>query len=42
VARLQGQSHATVTTIHPGDHHQAVFYFDVDADVLEPAEGRSP
>jgi hypothetical protein len=33
-AQLNGQTQQHVTTIHPGDHHQAFFYFDVDADVL--------
>lgn len=31
-ARLGGQTQQRTTTIHPGDHHQAVFYFDDDAD----------
>jgi len=41
-ARMPAEWQTRVTTIHPGDHHQAVFYFDVDADVLPPAERRSP
>ena len=32
-ARLGDQVQRRNSTIHPGDHHQAVFYFDVDADV---------
>ncbi|HJV63220.1 MAG TPA: hypothetical protein VJ743_19890 [Albitalea sp.] len=41
-ARLDGQSQRRSTTIHAGDHHQAIFYFDVDADVLTaPAAGAS-
>ena len=26
-AKLDGQSQQRQTTIHPGDHHQAIFYF---------------
>ena len=37
-ARLNGATQQRVTTIHPGDHHQAFFYFDVDADVLHEAQ----
>ncbi len=33
-ARLNGETQRHITTIHPGDHHQAFFYFGVDADVL--------
>lgn len=34
-AQLGDQLRQAVTTIHPGDHHQLVLYFDVaDADVL--------
>lgn len=32
-ARMGDQVQHRSSTIHPGDHHQAVFYFDVDADV---------
>ena len=32
-ARLNGETQQHVTTIHPGDHHQAFFYFSDDADV---------
>jgi hypothetical protein len=39
-AQFNGQSRRAVTTIHAGDHHQVVLYFDVDADVL-PA-GKRP
>jgi len=28
------ESQTRITTIHPGDHHQIVFYFDVEAEVL--------
>lgn len=38
-ARLNGVSQRTATTIHPGDHHQAFFYFPVDADV-SPERGQ--
>jgi cytochrome c553 len=34
-ARFEGQVQQRATTIHPGDHHQAIFYFDA------PAEGRT-
>ena len=27
-ATYQGETQTRVTTIHPGDHHQAIFYFD--------------
>jgi hypothetical protein len=37
VARSGGQMQRSVTTIHPGDHHETVIYFEVDADVLPPA-----
>jgi hypothetical protein len=30
---FNGQTQKKVTTIHAGDHHQALFYFDADADV---------
>ncbi|HEY9023627.1 MAG TPA: hypothetical protein VIP05_04940 [Burkholderiaceae bacterium] len=33
-ARLGQESLKRVTTIHRGDHHQMVFHFGVDADVL--------
>jgi hypothetical protein len=32
-AALRGTVQRHVTTIHRGDHHQAMFYFDVDAEV---------
>lgn len=28
------ESQTRVTTIHPGDHHQIIFYFNVEAEVL--------
>jgi len=28
------ESQSRITTIHPGDHHQIVFYFNVEAEVL--------
>jgi hypothetical protein len=41
-ASYGGQAFSRATTIHPGDHHQMVFHFDVAADVLpkspEPAK----
>ena len=33
-ARTGEQAQSRITTIHPGDHHQIVFYFDVEAEVL--------
>ena len=33
-ARLGQENQSRITTIHPGDHHQIVFYFDVAGDVL--------
>jgi hypothetical protein len=39
-ATLNGQSQRRTTTIHPGDHHQAFFYFDVPDQV--GAESRAP
>lgn len=33
-ARVGQESQRRVTTIHRGDHHQMVFHFSVDADVL--------
>lgn len=33
-ATLAGVHQQSVTTIHPGDHHEVYFYFNVDADVL--------
>lgn len=39
-ATYRGESHTRVTTIHPGDHHQIVFYFDVPDDVR--AQGENP
>lgn len=32
--RYHDQTQTRITTIHPGDHHQIVFYFDVAAEVL--------
>jgi len=40
-ADLGGRKQQHVTTIHPGDHHQAFFYFDTDADVL-PQDAATP
>lgn len=34
VARVGQESQARATTIHAGDHHQMVFHFNVQADVL--------
>jgi len=28
------ESQTRITTIHPGDHHQVIFYFNVEAEVL--------
>jgi hypothetical protein len=33
-ARLGQENQSRITTIHPSDHHQVVFYFDVGGDVL--------
>jgi len=33
-SRYGEEAQARVTTIHPGDHHQIVFYFNVEAEVL--------
>jgi len=33
-AHHKQESQSRTTTIHPGDHHQIVFYFDVEAEVL--------
>ncbi|WP_374562243.1 hypothetical protein [Ideonella sp.] len=38
-ARLGGATQRNTTTIHPGDHHQAFFYFPVDAEV-SPERGQ--
>jgi hypothetical protein len=32
-ATFNGQTQRTVTNVHPGDHHQAFFYFDVPDEV---------
>ena len=36
-ATHKSETQTKVTTIHPGDHHQVLFYFDVAAQVLPPA-----
>ena len=41
-ARVNGETQQRVTTIHPGDHHQAFFYFDVDADVSPQSHAPLP
>lgn len=33
-ASSNGQMIERATTIHPGDHHQAIFYFEAPADVM--------
>ena len=33
-ARTGEQAQSRITTIHPGDHHQIVFYFNVEGGVL--------
>lgn len=33
-SRYKQESQSRITTIHPGDHHQIVFYFNVEAEVL--------
>lgn len=33
-SRYGQEAQTRVTTIHPGDHHQIVFYFNVEAEVL--------
>lgn len=41
-ARLGGEMQRLVTTIHPGDRHQAFFYFDVDVDKTSERGERPP
>jgi hypothetical protein len=38
-ATYEGQTQNATTTIHPGDHHQVMLYFETPADVL-PREER--
>jgi hypothetical protein len=33
-SRYAQEAQNRITTIHPGDHHQIVFYFNVEAEVL--------
>jgi len=33
-SHYKNESQSRITTIHPGDHHQIVFYFNVEAEVL--------
>ncbi|MFL6630605.1 MAG: hypothetical protein ACJ8G1_29495 [Vitreoscilla sp.] len=33
-SRYAQEAQSRITTIHPGDHHQIVFYFNVEAEVL--------
>jgi hypothetical protein len=33
-SRAAEQTQSRITTIHPGDHHQIVFYFNVEGGVL--------
>lgn len=33
-SRYGQETQSRITTIHPGDHHQIVFYFNVEAEVL--------
>lgn len=33
-ASYEGQVQRRTTAIHPGDHHQAVFHFDAEGDML--------
>ena len=33
-SRYRDETQSRITTIHPGDHHQIVFYFNVEAQVL--------
>ncbi len=37
-ASHKGERYSRPTTIHAGDHHQMIFYFDVAADVLPKEE----
>lgn len=39
-ASIDGQRLKQATTIHAGDHHQMLFYFDAQADVLPKGEPR--
>jgi hypothetical protein len=41
-ASLGGETQRAVTTIHPGDHHQAFFYFPVDAEVSPERDQSTP
>ncbi|HEX5685050.1 MAG TPA: hypothetical protein VFY73_13590 [Ideonella sp.] len=41
-ASLGGETQRTVTTIHPGDHHQAFFYFPADAEVSPERDQPTP
>lgn len=41
-ARRNGEVQRQATTIHRGDHHQAFFYFPVEADVLPEHSGPLP
>ena len=33
-ARYSQEAQSRITTIHPGDHHQVIFYFNAQAEVL--------
>jgi len=33
-SRYKDETQSRITTIHPGDHHQIVFYFNVEVEVL--------
>lgn len=35
-ASLRNQTQRKTTTIHPGDHHEMLFYFDLEVEVLPP------
>jgi hypothetical protein len=41
-ASFEGETQQRVTTIHPGDHHQAVFYFATQADVSPEPRATPP
>ena len=35
-ASLRKQTQRKTTTIHPGDHHEMLFYFDLEVETLPP------
>ncbi|HJV96883.1 MAG TPA: carboxypeptidase regulatory-like domain-containing protein [Albitalea sp.] len=41
-ASFEGETQQHVTTIHPGDHHQTIFYFATEADVSPEPRATPP